>query len=389
MVSAIIAAAGAGKRMGEIQNKILLKLDDVPILVRSCRALAACREIGELIIAVAQHETVIVENMLAEYSVSIPYRITIGGKERQDSINAALKEVSPQSDIVLVHDAARPLVEVGDIERLIAAAREYRAAGLAVPVKDTIKKVNDDVFSVSTPPRESLWAIQTPQAFSVSVLKAAYVQAERSGHLGTDDAGLVERMGIPVKLVEGRYTNIKITTPEDMLIASAFLKAERENVRMRVGIGYDVHRLVEGRKLILGGVEIPYELGLDGHSDADVLLHAVKDAMLGAAALGDIGRHFPDTDGRYKGISSLILLKKVNEIIMEKGFFVNNIDAVVMAQKPKLAGFIPQMITNIADTINIDSGMINIKATTTERLGFCGRGEGMAAEAVVTLARSN
>ena len=158
---------------------------------------------------------------------------------------------------------------------------------------------------------------------------------------------------------------------------------------MRVGIGYDVHRLVEGRKLILGGVEIPYELGLDGHSDADVILHAVKDAMLGAAALGDIGRHFPDTDGQYKGISSIELLKRVNTIIASKGFSVNNIDAVIIAQKPRLANFIPQMTINIASALNIDVDLVNVKATTTERLGFCGRGEGIAAEAAVTLIKNN
>jgi 2-C-methyl-D-erythritol 4-phosphate cytidylyltransferase/2-C-methyl-D-erythritol 2,4-cyclodiphosphate synthase len=205
----------------------------------------------------------------------------------------------------------------------------------------------------------------------------------------TDDASLVEALGHPVKLVPGSYRNIKITTPEDMVVAEALLeKGEKSNVpsaTLRMGFGYDVHRLVTGRPLILGGVEVSFERGLAGHSDADVLVHAVMDALLGAAGLGDIGRHFPDHEPRYAGISSLMLLEEVGKMLAERGYRVSNIDAVVVAQAPRLAGYIPAMVQQIARTLGIDAGCVNVKATTTEGLGFTGTGEGIAAYAVATI----
>jgi 2-C-methyl-D-erythritol 4-phosphate cytidylyltransferase/2-C-methyl-D-erythritol 2,4-cyclodiphosphate synthase len=228
--------------------------------------------------------------------------------------------------------------------------------------------------------------VQTPQAFDRELLVTAYNQAMKDGYLGTDDAALVERLGIKVKFVPGNYQNIKITTPEDLQFAETVLGRRQEAKNMiRAGIGYDVHCLVPERKLILGGVEIPYSFGLEGHSDADVLLHAIKDALLGAAALGDIGRHFPDTDGRYKGISSLKLLIKVREILSKNGYIVNNIDATIVAQKPKLAPYIAQMNANIAAALGVDGRKINVKATTTEGLGFTGQGQGIAAYATATI----
>jgi 2-C-methyl-D-erythritol 2,4-cyclodiphosphate synthase len=217
--------------------------------------------------------------------------------------------------------------------------------------------------------------VQTPQGFRKSVLIEAYEKAFSDKYYGTDDAGLVERLGQKIELVMGQYDNIKITTKEDMPMES------------RVGTGFDVHALVEGRPLILGGVDIPFEKGLDGHSDADVLIHALMDALLGAAAMGDIGRHFPDTDPKYKGISSVKLLKHVVELLESESYRIGNVDITVMAQRPKIKSYIDDMTRIIAETMNVGVDKVNIKGTTTERLGFVGREEGIAAQAVCLLYR--
>lgn len=384
MVTAIIAAAGQGRRMGAGSNKVLLTLAGIPLVVRTVRQLAACPQIEEIIIVSGPEEMGEMHSLVSAMGLTQKWQVVAGGSERQYSVANALAAVSGKAEIIVVHDGARPLADQTAIENVIAAAREYGAAVVAVPVKDTIKVADANGFVATTPDRKKLWAVQTPQAFQAAILRQAYAQALAEGFLGTDDASLVERLGMPVKMVTGSYRNLKITTPEDMVIAAALLEGERT---MRVGIGYDVHRLVAGRNLILGGVEIPYEYGLEGYSDADVLLHAIKDALLGAAALGDIGRHFPDTDPRYKGASSLKLLARVKEILAEKGYEAGNVDATVIAQKPKLAPYIAQMNANIAAVLGIDVDRVNVKATTTEGLGFTGRGEGIAAQAVATVVR--
>lgn len=388
MITAIIPAAGQGKRMNISKNKLFLTLYDQPLLVHSALALSMCPEINDLVIAVAEAELAEVRDMLSNVRGLKPWQVVVGGSERQYSIANALKAVSPDTKFILVHDGARPLIEPETISKLIAAIRRYKAAGIAVPVKDTIKKGDAEHFAVETPPRSTLWSMQTPQGFDAELLREAYKKAEMDNFLGTDDASLIERLGIRVKLVEGSYRNIKITTPEDLIVAEALLAKQEEKHGMklpRIGMGYDVHQLVKGRDLVLGGVKIPYEFGLLGHSDADVLLHAVKDAMLGAAGLGDIGRHFPDTDEQYKGASSMMLLARVKEILAQSGFVVNNVDVTVVAQKPKLAPFIQEMNGNIAKTLGITPGQVNVKATTTEGLGFAGRREGIAAYAVVSI----
>ncbi len=385
MVTAIIAAAGQGKRMGGGINKVFIPLSHCPMLVHSVRRFSECQGINNLVIVTAPEEIEKVKSILEDVEGLKPWRVTAGGTERQYSIANALAAVETDADIILVHDGARPLVECEIIEAAIAAAGKYGAAVVAVPVKDTIKQADENGFVTGTPDRKMLWSVQTPQAFSGQLLRRAYDLAAKEGFLATDDAGLVERLGVKVKIVAGNYRNIKITTPEDLVVAKALLGRGRETEMTRVGTGYDVHRLVEGRKLILGGVEIPYSHGLLGHSDADVLLHAIKDALLGAAALGDIGRHFPDSDTRYQGASSLMLLDKVKEIIGSHGFKAYNVDATIVAQKPKLAGYIEKMNANIARTLNIPVGYVNVKATTTEGLGFTGQGEGIAAYAVATL----
>ena len=289
---------------------------------------------------------------------------------------------------VAVHDAARPFVSEAVIADAIAAAKRCGAAAPAVPVKDTVKRavrgdgktVPADCWVEDTPDRSTLYAVQTPQCFD----RAAYLSAldaldEAKARLVTDDCSLFELTGHPVQLTQGDYANLKITTREDLP------RPEKEENTMRIGHGYDVHRLVEGRKLILGGVEIPYEKGLLGHSDADVLAHAVMDAVLGAAALGDIGKHFPDTAAEYAGADSLVLARRVNEILHENGWKIENIDSTILCQKPKLAPHIPAMREKLAEAFGLPVDAVSVKATTEEHLGFTGEGLGIAAHAVALI----
>ncbi|HML37468.1 MAG TPA: 2-C-methyl-D-erythritol 4-phosphate cytidylyltransferase [Bacillota bacterium] len=378
----IITAAGSGRRMGGGVPKQYGLLGGMSILARSVKAFAGLEEVSGIFIVT---NTDYVEHCRAELDglglMPKVCGILPGGMERQDSIYEAVRRLPEDVDLVLVHDGVRPFVTADVIRRTIEAAKEHGAAAVAVPAKDTVKVAEEGYFR-QTLDRSVLYSMQTPQGFHRKVLVHAYEEAYRQGFYGTDDAVLVENSGEKVYLVEGDYNNIKITTMEDLVFGEAILKERQE---IRVGTGYDVHRLTEGRKLILGGVEIPFEKGLLGHSDADVLLHAVMDALLGAASLGDIGRHFPDTDEKYRGADSLELLKAVGSMLREGGFCVVNIDAVVIAQRPKIAPYIGEMILHIAETLGIEGNRINIKGTTTERLGFCGREEGIAAQASVLI----
>lgn len=392
LVTAIIVAAGRGNRMNSSINKVLMSLGGQPILLHSVLSFSQCARVDNLVVVAAVDEVIRVEKMLSGVPGIKPWQVVLGGSERQYSIVNALKVIPEITDVVLVHDGARPLVTTECIDNVIQAAIEHTAAIAAVPVKDTIKTGDDSGSVTGTLKRSALWSIQTPQGFDFAILRQAYEQAMQDNYLGTDDASLVERLGISVKIVVGNYENLKVTTPEDLIVAEALLqqknkkRCEEKNM-MRFGMGYDVHKLVEGRKLILGGVEIPYIYGLDGHSDADVLLHSIKDALLGAAALGDIGKHFPDTDMRYKGVSSIFLLERVRDIIGEHGYIVNNLDATIVAEKPKLAPYINEMNSRIAAALQVEIGQVNVKATTTEGLGFAGKGAGIAAYAVASIVK--
>ena len=366
------------------------------ILLHSVLAFSECARVNHLVVVAAADEVACVKKMLMGAPTLKPWQVVTGGSERQYSIANALKVVPEATDVVLVHDGARPLVTKECIDNVIQTAIEHKAAIAAVPVKDTIKTVDVCGTVTGTLERNALWSIQTPQGFDFEMLKKAYQQAMEEQYLGTDDASLVERLGVRVKIVAGNYENLKVTTPEDLIVAETLLQ-EQNNSSMknrqksegkdmvRFGMGYDVHKLVEGRKLILGGVEVPYIYGLDGHSDADVLLHSIKDALLGAAALGDIGKHFPDTDMQYKGVSSIVLLEKVRDIIGEHGYIVNNIDATIVAERPKLAPYISEMNQRIAAALQVEIGQVNVKATTTEGLGFAGKGAGIASYAVASI----
>ena len=316
-----------------------------------------------------------------------PVQVVHGGATRAESAKNGV--LAAHGELVAVHDAARPFVSQAVITAALEAAAACGAAAPAVPVKDTVKRavrgdgktVPEHCMVTDTPDRSTLYAVQTPQCFD----RAAYLAAleeldETRARLVTDDCSLFELTGRPVQLTQGDYANLKITTREDLP-----RPAQRKETEMRIGHGYDVHRLVEQRKLILGGVEIPFEKGLLGHSDADVLTHAVMDAVLGAAALGDIGQHFPDNDPEYAGADSLKLACRVAQILKEHGWRIENIDATLLCQRPKLAPHIPAMRANLAAAFGLPVEAVSVKATTEEHLGFTGEGLGIAAHAVALI----
>ena len=390
-VIAIIVAAGSGKRFGGALPKQYMKLGGQTVLQKSVKAFEENARVDDIIVVAGEGFTELAAELCGGFKKM--HSVVLGGSERQDSVLRGLTEAAQtvngvsENTIILVHDAARPFVSDDIINSVIKGAEECGGAVPAVSVKDTVRQaealagfadtelLKDGASQAAsrTLDRRLLYSVQTPQGFRARVLTAAYEKAYNEEFLGTDDASIVERMGINLKIVKGDYANYKITTKEDM-------RAE-----MRIGTGFDVHRLTEGRELYLCGVKIPHEKGLLGHSDADVALHALMDAMLGAAAMGDIGRHFPDSDEKYRGISSVKLLKKVCRMLEREGYSVGNVDLTVMAQKPKIAPYIPEMKRAVAAVLGTDENAVNIKGTTTEGLGFVGREEGIAAEAVCIL----
>lgn len=380
MWCAIILGGGSGSRMGAGCNKVLLTLRGEPVILRSLRAFAGLMD--NLVLVSRPQDLADMTRLTTE--AGIQATIVPGGATRQDSVWSGLNALPEGCDKVLIHDGARCLVDEGTIRRCMASVEANGSGVAAIPVTDTVKVVDHEEQAVLTPDRETLRAVQTPQGFDTALIRQAHISARQTGFIGTDDASLVERMGRKVHLALGDKRNIKLTTPEDLAMAESMLKNTLPNIR--VGQGYDVHRLVEGRRLILCGVEIPHSLGLLGHSDADVALHALMDAMLGAMALGDIGKHFPDTEERYRGISSMKLLEEVTALLAQRGAYVSNCDVTIVAQRPKLLPFIPQMRQNVADALGLSLDRVSVKATTTERLAFEGREEGISAQAVCLIA---
>lgn len=374
-VTALIVAAGASRRMGF--DKLFYPLSGKPVLAHTIEAFERHPMIDDIVL-VAGENIDRVQNLAAGYQKICA--IVRGGATRTASVRAGMAAV--QGEIVAIQDGARPFVSEEIITRTLQAAFRFGAAAPAVPVKDTIKMLDPEGFVQTTPPREMLRAVQTPQVFGTERYAAALACCDDNS--ATDDCGVFEAAGGKVKLVEGEYGNLKITTKEDLAPY-----AKEEECGMRIGHGYDVHRLVADRPLILGGVKIPYERGLLGHSDADVLTHAVMDALLGAAAMGDIGKHFPDSDPAYAGADSIALLRRVRMLLKEQGWYAVNLDATVLCQAPKLAPHIPGMREKIAKALEIETGQVSIKATTEEGLGFTGTGEGIAAHAVCLIEQKN
>ena len=378
--AAVIVAAGSATRMQGI-DKMLAPLAGVPVVLRSVRALAASDCIDSLVLVTRAELMETLRMLCAE--VSKPVTVVAGGASRPESVLAGLAALPEGTELAAIHDGARPLVTQSVIAEAVEAAGRCGAAAPAVPVHDTIKQAENGLVR-ATPERKTLFAVQTPQVFDVKLLTTVLRTAMERGIALTDDCSAVEAAGKPVVLTQGCEENLKITTPVDLTLAEAILKRRKT---MRIGHGYDVHRLTEGRRLILGGVEIPFERGLDGHSDADVLVHALMDALLGAAGLRDIGVLFPDNDPAYKNISSMLLLDRVMQTLERAGYAVGNVDVTVLAQRPKLKDYIPVMRENLARAMKIPLDCVNIKATTEEGLGFTGSGEGIACHAVCLLER--
>jgi 2-C-methyl-D-erythritol 4-phosphate cytidylyltransferase / 2-C-methyl-D-erythritol 2,4-cyclodiphosphate synthase len=420
-VTAIIAAGGRGQRFGAAEPKQLLVVGGRTILERSVDAFLSHPAVSEVVVALPPE---LVDNPPAYLrasedsgSASKPLRLVAGGARRQDSVANGFRVAGERSEVIVIHDAARPFVSADLIARTIAAAVESGAALAAIQARDTVKRAGpgDVRFVTETLARESIFLAQTPQAFRRSVLADALKLADEV----TDEAALAERAGHRVQLVAGEMSNIKITTPQDLPIAEAIAAAtdrsaeafalresgaserataasassEREGFSRakgpartgRAGTGYDLHRLVAGRPLILGGVTIPSEVGALGHSDADVVCHAITDAVLGAAGHGDIGRHFPDSDPRWKNASSVDLLARAVQMIAEQGFEVGNVDVTVVLEKPKIRDHIDAMRQSIAKVLRIDAARVSIKGKTNEGVDAVGRGEAIAAHAIALI----
>ena len=403
---ALVAAAGKGTRMKTEVPKQLLCYKGKAVVERTASVFAAHEEIDAVFLLIPQDkeydETFFQIADRLECLYGKPIRCSYGGNSRGESVYNGLQAISSYLDengeahndcasgagevVILIHDAARAEITSEVIDRNIAAMRDNEATCTVVPMIDSLRMTEksaseffDDlsshndylIINSKSIDRDRVVAVQTPQCFKLSSLMAAYDKARRDGYVGTDDASIAEHFGIGIALVEGDYANTKITTGKDIPMG------------IRVGTGYDVHRLAEGHRLILCGVPLPSDRGLVGHSDADVATHALMDALLGAACLGDIGKHFPDTDDRYKGADSIALLREVKEKIGDVS--IGNVDITIIAERPKLAPYIDKMRENIAMALEMPIGAVNVKATTTEKLGFTGREEGIAAQAVCTI----
>jgi 2-C-methyl-D-erythritol 4-phosphate cytidylyltransferase/2-C-methyl-D-erythritol 2,4-cyclodiphosphate synthase len=379
LVSAIIAAGGRGFRFGGPLPKQLITLGGRTILERSVDAFVRAGSVGEIVVALPRE---LAKNPPPGLTaVSKKLTIVEGGPRRQDSVANAASAISAGAEIVVVHDAARPLVTTGVIERTIAAAAAHGAAVAAVGVRDTVKRAGAGGVIAATLPRDGLYLAQTPQAFRIGILRDALAVGDDA----TDEAALAERAGHAVYLVEGDPRNVKITTADDLAMAERLLGRESAAPALRVGNGYDLHRLSPGRRLVLGGVTIPFERGLAGHSDADAVCHAATDAILGACGAGDIGRHFPDTSDAWKDADSLELLRRAMQIVREGGFDLINLDLVVIAQQPRLAPYAGAMAENLARALGVPPSRVSVKAKTNEGMDSMGTGESIAVHAVALM----
>ncbi len=395
---ALIPAAGRAARFSSPHgpagdNKVYATLAGRPLLRWTVGAFTDHHAIDGVVVIARPDEVARCRAALD----GLPHVLAIvsGGQTRQASVAIGLFALGGKpDDIVLVHDGARPLVTPSVIDRCLAGVREHGSAVAALPVADTLKSVGEGQTVQRTVDREGLWAVQTPQCFRLDALFSAHAEAGDAGWAGTDEASLVEKFGgDPVRLVLGDPANFKITRPEDLRLAEAVLAARSAPTPLpplpplpRIGFGYDIHPLIAGRRLFLGGVEIPSPRGLDGHSDADVLLHALCDALLGAAGLPDIGHLFPNTDPAYKDVSSLRLLREVAQCLAASGYRVGNVDMTLIAEAPKITPYVDAMRALIAEALGLPPALVGIKATTNEGLGSLGRGEGIAAHAVALLA---
>lgn len=374
---ALVVAAGRGERFGGDVPKQYKTLGDAPLLRQALGRLSAHPDITEVRAVIHPNDLPLYEAAAKGLGIGAPI---MGGQERQDSVRLGLEALAADPpDLVLIHDGARPFVGADVIDRVLDALEHSDAAVPALPLSDTLKRPLDGV-GCETVDRANLWRAQTPQGFHFPRILEAHRAAV--GLALTDDAGVAERAGMTVALVEGEERNFKITTPQDFEHARDLL---RDVAETRVGFGIDVHKLGEGNSVTLCGVVIPNDQGLEGHSDADVALHALTDALLGTIAAGDIGRHFPPSDEQWRGAASVLFVNRAVALVKARGARIVHADITIMGEAPRIGPHRRMMTTRVASLLGIDSGHVAIKATTTEQLGFIGRREGLAAQVVVTI----
>jgi 2-C-methyl-D-erythritol 4-phosphate cytidylyltransferase/2-C-methyl-D-erythritol 2,4-cyclodiphosphate synthase len=383
--AAVVPAAGRGERLRGNTPKSLVLLRGRPLVLHTLTALQEVPDVEAIAVAVPPDAVAAVQDLVRDAGLTKVTAVVGGGVDRQASVACGLRALPQGADVVLVHDGARPFLSRLLASEVIMAAAEWGSATAALAVSETIKR-GEGGWVRETLDRSSLYRVQTPQAFHRPLLEQAHEAAERQGFRGTDDAVLVERLGNSVRLVPGDPMNIKVTVPEDLALAEGVLSRTGDAARMpRVGLGFDAHRFGPGRPLVLGGVVVPHLRGLLGHSDADVIVHAVMDALLGAAGCGDIGHHFPPTDPAYRDANSLELLAQVCGLLRDRGWRTTHVDVVVMAEAPHLAPHVPAMRAAMATVLRLSPECINVKATTLEGMGAIGREEGIAAQALAGL----
>lgn len=393
-VCALIPAAGRGVRFGSNENKIFAPLLGRPLLGWTLQAFADCSAITSIVLIGSKEDLPRLREIGEQYGGGKLYAVVEGGDDRQTSVRRGLDACPDDAEFVAVHDAARPCVTTRLIQAAVATAFESDAVTVALPLTDTLNRFAVDrsahLFIEGPLERKSTCAIQTPQVFRTALLRQEHRKAFSDNITVTDDASVIRSRGQRVRMVLGSPENIKVTRPEDIALAEAILmRRHTPPVPFRIGYGYDVHPFATGRPLYLGGVYFPEaERGLQGHSDADALLHAVCDALLGAAGLGDIGKHFPPSDIRHKDRRSTEFLREVGEAIAGAGWQVGNMDVMVLAETPRVGPRVEEIKEVIAQILGILPTQISIKATTSEGLGFIGRGEGIAVHATALLMAS-
>jgi 2-C-methyl-D-erythritol 4-phosphate cytidylyltransferase/2-C-methyl-D-erythritol 2,4-cyclodiphosphate synthase len=382
-IAALIVAAGRGVRAGGGLPKQYRPLLGKPLLAHTLGVFRTHPRIGQILVVIHGDDRALYERAVAEAGDG-PARLlpaALGGAQRQDSVRLGLEALAANPpDFVLIHDAARPFASAALIDRVIAALEKYDGAIPGLPLSDTIKRGSGALVH-ETVPREGLYRVQTPQGFRYGAIRLAHT--ESAGRALTDDAAVGEAAGLSVVLVAGEEENMKVTEPEDFVRAEKLYGAAPETA---IGMGFDVHKFVAGDHVWLCGLRIPHDHGLEGHSDADVGLHAITDALLGAVGAGDIGVHFPPTDPQWKGAPSDRFLAHAGKLVTEAGGRIVNIDLTFICERPKIGPHRPAMVARVAQILGIDPARISIKATTTETLGFTGRREGLAAQAVASVA---
>jgi 2-C-methyl-D-erythritol 4-phosphate cytidylyltransferase/2-C-methyl-D-erythritol 2,4-cyclodiphosphate synthase len=370
------------------KDKQLSMLRGLPVFTHSLRVMQQSQQVDHICVVFADHNIAAGREAIANADDRKIVCVTTGGSRRQDSVRIgieALQAAGVDFEWLLIHDGARPFIDEAMIARGLVAAQATGATVASVPLKDTVKQVAGEHVT-ATPDRSTLRAVQTPQIFRASVLTSAHTAVTADV---TDDASMVEQNGGDVTVFDGDYDNIKITTPGDMALAEAIYDRRAgqpvTGERRRWGTGFDGHALSNGGPLRLGGVDIPYEFSLAGHSDGDVLLHAVTSALLGAAGLGDMGSNFPSSDESLKGIDSAELTRRALSKISQAGWEAEHVDATIIAQRPRLSGYVEAIRDRIASVTGLDRASVNIKVTSTDHVGAIGEGKGIAAQAIATL----